>query len=231
MSRYIMLSSALLGLLLVACSGGASSGVDFLAGDGLTIKKASGETVPATSDSVIAQGDTLITDAETRVWVNLKEDISIYLGYNSEAMIELLDEPTSDIVEAQAGSARRAAATQVRLNAGDIWSSIRRPGNNYVVTTTATQAGARGTAFSSVVFEDGEELFCTCRGEITVESNGQTMELMKGQGTTIAEGVMAEKDDDLARLQEGTDPRYESCYACHQQGTGAPTDMLAGVRW
>lgn len=226
--RSLTAAILVLGLAPAAsCGGGGdtaeSGGIAFINGSDCTVTKPDGTSFNCT-ETTPEGGDRIKTGGDTQIWVAIQKAVRFNMGGGSELAIEALSEPVSDVSMLASGSSSTASSTRLRLNRGSAWSQINRSGAGnirYSVSTSSATASARGTEFATVIMENGESMFCTCKGEIEVMGSSNRFSVPAGMGTLVTpEGVVAEPREEIDFILEpDLDDRFSSCMECHISGT------------
>jgi len=129
-----------------------------------------------TPTAPLAEGDTLVTGAASRLVVRLAGEVELRLGARSRMLLDSV--------------ATLGGGTVLRHAAGPFWfsrpeSAPRRP---VAVVSPAALIAVRGTSFWGGEM-DGLFAVFVARGEAEVTAGGILLSLGPGQGTDIVQGV------------------------------------------
>jgi hypothetical protein len=163
-----------LALLLAAAANAVPSDVTYTEGD-VTTRMGSGKQQDTSIGDVLNTGDSLKTGKDGQAELNQK-GVTIKVSHGT--VFTLME-------KSQAG--KTASVMSVAL--GSIkFRYDKLTGSEPQVRTNGAVAGVRGTEFSVFAGADGSTLFAVDSGQVTVESEGKSVELAASEGVEVPLG-------------------------------------------
>jgi hypothetical protein len=140
------------------------------------IKRSSGRLVFADFGELLANGDSVITGTDGRV----------ELEKENESLIRVSPDTVFVFREKEEGGEKKSV---FQTSVGSVFLRFTKlTGNEPQITTGTSVAGIRGTELTVFAGVDGSSLFIVDSGKVEVSSEGETVQLLPGEGVEVEAG-------------------------------------------
>jgi hypothetical protein len=156
-----------------------SSTVTVLDGQVL-VRHGNGPFIPISDGDVIGPGDAVRTVAGSHGVLTFFDGSTVELEPDTELVVNEL--------QASVSGDKIVELTQAFGRTWHVVSHLVGPRSKYEVTTGASTAAVRGTAFEVAVLADGRTRTSTIEGDVATSAQGAEVRVLPGQQTTVSQG-------------------------------------------